>query len=228
MYQGHHHEVALTQDLLFGEFAWLYWLSMLMLAVPFGLLFGQFLLQRHHLPLIVLSGLLVNIAPIGKRILLVVPSQVRGTLLPYDPGTYSPTWVEYSIIVGLFALGTLLYMLFVKIFPIMEVAKEEIAALPAAPRAGPPAPAVPPGARVQRADMRTPLAVGMVVLGFALQAISYFFLAAPWGTPTSPLYSNPRLPPAPAIFILGVVLVFLAAVVYELLPEPPGQSTAQG
>ncbi|MDR5710231.1 MAG: hypothetical protein QN172_07050 [Armatimonadota bacterium] len=68
--------------------------------------------------------------------------------------------------------------------------------------------------------MRTAWAVLLVVAGFALQAVSYFFLAAPLGVPTGPVYSNPRVPFAPAVFILGVMLVFLAAVVYELLPEP--------
>lgn len=67
--------------------------------------------------------------------------------------------------------------------------------------------------------MRTTLAGLMVVVGFALQAVSYFLLAAPIGVPTSPTFSNPRLPFAPALFIMGVMLVFLAAVVYELLPE---------
>ena len=67
--------------------------------------------------------------------------------------------------------------------------------------------------------MRTTLTLLMVIAGFTLQAVSYFFLAAPWGVPTSPVYSNPRMPFAPVLFILGVMLVFLAAVVYELLPE---------
>lgn len=67
--------------------------------------------------------------------------------------------------------------------------------------------------------MRATLAMLMVVGGFALQAVSYFLLAAPWGIPTSPVYSNPRVPFTPGLFILGVMLVFLAAVVYELLPE---------
>ncbi|GMR09295.1 MAG: hypothetical protein BMS9Abin28_0113 [Anaerolineae bacterium] len=67
--------------------------------------------------------------------------------------------------------------------------------------------------------MRTTLVVLMIAAGFALQAVSYFLLAAPIGVPTSPVYSDPRLPFAPALFILGVMLVFLAAVVYELLPE---------
>ncbi|MFQ5854463.1 MAG: hypothetical protein ACE5LU_02300 [Anaerolineae bacterium] len=66
---------------------------------------------------------------------------------------------------------------------------------------------------------RTTLAILMVIGGFALQAVSYFLLAAPLGTPTSPYYSNPRVPFAPTLFIVGVMLVFIAAVVYELLPE---------
>lgn len=67
--------------------------------------------------------------------------------------------------------------------------------------------------------MRTVLTILMIIGGFALQAVSYFLLAAPLGIPTSPAFSNPRLPFAPTLFILGVMLVFLAAVVYELLPE---------
>jgi molybdopterin-containing oxidoreductase family membrane subunit len=69
----------------------------------------------------VFSGILVNLAAIGKRFLIVVPSQTHGTLMPYPTGTYSPSWVEYSIILGLFALGALLFILFMKVFPIMEI-----------------------------------------------------------------------------------------------------------
>jgi hypothetical protein len=69
---------------------------------------------------------------------------------------------------------------------------------------------------------RRTLAVLIVISGFALQAVSYLFLAAPLGISTSPVYSNPRLPFAPVLFIFGVMLVFLAAVVYELLPEREG------
>lgn len=121
LYTGHIHEVELFLALLTGPYAWLYWLSAACLLIPFFLLFGQFMLQRYSLSLLALSGLLVNVAAIGKRYLIVVPSQIYGTLLPYGKGAYAPTWVEYSIILGLFALGGLLYTTFVKVFPIMEV-----------------------------------------------------------------------------------------------------------
>ncbi len=67
--------------------------------------------------------------------------------------------------------------------------------------------------------MRIFLTLLMVVLGFALQFVSYFYLAAPLGVSSSPAYSDPRVPFAPLIFIIGVMLVFLAAVVYELIPD---------
>lgn len=120
-YQGLEHERHLLLTLLAGDYPWLYWSAVGGLVVVFLLLFAQFLTQRYSLGLLVFAGLIVNIAAVLKRILIVVPSQTHGTLLPYGPGFYSPTWVEYSIIAGLLALGTLLYILFTKIFPIIEL-----------------------------------------------------------------------------------------------------------
>jgi hypothetical protein len=58
---------------------------------------------------------------------------------------------------------------------------------------------------------------GAVILGLVLMAVSYFFLAAPWGA-SGVRNSNPRLQFAPAIFVVGVMLVFGSALLYELLP----------
>lgn len=62
-------------------------------------------------------------------------------------------------------------------------------------------------------------AILLVIVGIALAALSFLFLTAPLGTPTGPEFSNPRLQFSPLLFILGVMLVFIAPVVYELLPE---------
>ncbi len=67
--------------------------------------------------------------------------------------------------------------------------------------------------------MRRIITAAMILAGFALQATTYLLFATPIGPPESPIYSNPRVPFAPSLFIAGVMLVFLAAVVYELLPE---------
>lgn len=66
---------------------------------------------------------------------------------------------------------------------------------------------------------RRVITLSMVVAGFLLQVVAYLLLAAPIGSPADPRFSNPRMPFAPAVFIAGVMLVFLAAVAYELLPD---------
>lgn len=68
--------------------------------------------------------------------------------------------------------------------------------------------------------MRGMIALLLLLGGIGLAAVSYFALAAPLGPPIGPEYSNPRLLGAPALFILGIMLIFLSAVAYELIPEP--------
>ncbi len=59
----------------------------------------------------------------------------------------------------------------------------------------------------------------LTLLGGLALAIIGVSLSAPIGPPLSPEISNPRLEFAPAIFVLGVVLIFSSAVVYELTPD---------
>lgn len=125
-YAAPSHEARTSRAIFFGRYAGVYWISVAALLVAFLLQFRQFVRQRYELWRIILSGLLVNVAAVGKRLLIVVPSQTHGTLLPYPPGTYSPTWVEYGIILGLFGLGTLMYITFSKIFPIIELPEEGV------------------------------------------------------------------------------------------------------
>lgn len=120
-YAARLHEASVTSALISGPFAWIFWASVVLLAGSFLTLFLQFVSRRHSLALIVLSGIAVNLAAIGKRFLIVVPSQTHGNLLPYGTGSYSPTWVEYGVVAGIVALGILLFALFVKLFPIVEV-----------------------------------------------------------------------------------------------------------
>jgi len=55
-------------------------------------------------------------------------------------------------------------------------------------------------------------------VGVLLMVVSYFGLTAPWGA-SGEGNSQPRLQFSPALFILGVMLAFGSAVVYELLPD---------
>lgn len=203
-YQGPSHEVRVARAVLLGPYATVFWVSVASLVIPLVLLGLQFLTARYRIGLTVLAGLLVNVAAVGKRYLTVVPPQTHGQLLPYPTGQYAPSWVELAVVAGLLGLGALLYALFMRVFPLLDLPER-------APVAGVPAP---------RADARRRAwTLGLVGGGFALQAVSYFLLAAPLGLPTAETFSNPRVPFAPLLFVLGVVLVFLAAVVYELLPD---------
>ncbi len=65
--------------------------------------------------------------------------------------------------------------------------------------------------------MRNVVFVLTILIGLAL-AVAGFFLAAPIGPTVDPVYSNPRVLFAPAMFPLGVMIVFVSAVVYELFP----------
>jgi len=115
---------VVSNALFAGEFAWMYWLTFATLVIPFGLLAVQFIFKRYHLSWIVLSGIMVNVAATVKRYLIVVPSQTHGTLLPYGIGSYSPTWVEYAVVLGIFSFGVLMFVLFIKMFPIMNLPEE--------------------------------------------------------------------------------------------------------
>ncbi len=62
---------------------------------------------------------------------------------------------------------------------------------------------------------RTTLFIMTLLAGVAL-AVLGFFLSAPIGAPSGPVISSPRMDFAPLLFVLGVVLIFSSAVVYEL------------
>ena len=62
------------------------------------------------------------------------------------------------------------------------------------------------------------LAFGITILtGLALSVVG-FVLAAPIGPTSGPDISNPRFTGAPLLFVIGIVLIFLSPVVYELFP----------
>lgn len=126
-YAGSGHELRVTREILWGEYAWIFWTSVALLVLPLVMLVYQALTKRWHLGWLVASGLAVNLGAIGKRYLIAVPSQTHGTLLPYTEGSYSPSWVEYSVVLGLFALGALAIGTFMKVLPIVELEHEEVA-----------------------------------------------------------------------------------------------------
>ncbi len=67
--------------------------------------------------------------------------------------------------------------------------------------------------------MRGLLTILTVLAGLLLAIVSYLFMAAPLGIATDESFSNPRVPFAATGFVIGVALIFISAIVYEVLPE---------
>ena len=65
--------------------------------------------------------------------------------------------------------------------------------------------------------MRKTITLLMIVGGIALMLLGYLG-SAPWGA-SSVSNSDPRFAFAPAVFVVGVVLAFASALVYELMAD---------
>lgn len=116
-------------------------LDMLMGAGPFGLTWWAMIVGCFFVPAILLvipvvfpnkvsltrlvvACLLINVGMWLKRYLIIVPT----LMTPFIPAEaagldlhYNPTWVEWTITAGAFAVFLLLFTLFAKVFPIVSI-----------------------------------------------------------------------------------------------------------
>lgn len=114
-------ESRVTDAVISGPYAWIFWGMVGLLLLGLAILLVQALAKQYSVSLIAIAGLLLNVATIGKRYVTVVPSQTHGAILPYAPGFYAPSGVEYLVVLGVLSLGALLFLLFLKVFPITDV-----------------------------------------------------------------------------------------------------------
>ncbi len=105
-------------QLMVGPFAPLFWFYTLGGLVLPGLLI--LFPKTRTINGITLAALLVLVAMWIERYLIVVAG-FRVPLMPYDPATYLPTWVEWSILAGAFALFALIISVFAKLFPLVSI-----------------------------------------------------------------------------------------------------------
>lgn len=114
-------ERLLADALLRGPYAWIFWLGIFLLAFGLVLLVTQAALRRWSVGMLVIASVAISTSAVAERYLTIIPSQTHGMMLPYEPGSYFPTWVEFAVVAGLFALGALLIGLFMKVFPIVPL-----------------------------------------------------------------------------------------------------------
>jgi molybdopterin-containing oxidoreductase family membrane subunit len=77
---------------------------------------------RTHVPTLFVVSTLINIGMWFERYVIIITSLSR----EYDPaiwGVYTPSWAELSIFVGSFGFFAMLFLLFIKAFPVIAIAE---------------------------------------------------------------------------------------------------------
>jgi molybdopterin-containing oxidoreductase family membrane subunit len=180
-----------------GPFAPLFWITVACLLLAFAIPFVLYLRKRTSVRALVIASAAANIAAILKRYLIVVPSQTHGALTPIVAGKpYVPTLAEYGVVLGLFGIVAFAVLVFVRIFP-------------AVPSDHPSEDAPPRDLlRVGLTGLTVLTALGLIALGLA-DSFRLF----------SGRETDPRIPYSPLVFASGVIILFCAAIVYEVLPD---------
>ncbi|MBI4336379.1 MAG: polysulfide reductase NrfD [Chloroflexi bacterium] len=99
----------------YAPFFWLYTIGGMVLP---GLII-LFPKTRTFTGVLVAAGL-VLVGMWMERFIIVVAG-LRVPLMPYDPSWYVPTWVEWSIMAGAFAMFGLVIAVFSKLFPVISI-----------------------------------------------------------------------------------------------------------
>ena len=101
-----------------------YWFStwtMIVCNVVFPQLFW-FKRLRTHVPTLFVVSTFVNIGMWFERYVIIITSLGR----EYDPavwGVYTPTWAELTIFAGSFAFFAMLFLIFLKVFPVIAISE---------------------------------------------------------------------------------------------------------
>lgn len=108
----------LIHDEVAGNLAPFFWLQMTCNVLP--ILFLAFRKIRTNPARLLILALAINVGMYTERVLIVVGNLQRN-YLPFDWGSYRPTWVEISVVAMTFAGFILLYTLFSRIVPYVPV-----------------------------------------------------------------------------------------------------------
>jgi Ni/Fe-hydrogenase subunit HybB-like protein len=199
LYASPEHERLVFRDLLLGRFGAITWAAVIGgMLVPFAMLFFQGVNPRVcSISLTVVAALLINVGLWVTRALIVVPTFYH-PLLPWEVAPYTPTLVEWYMVIGSFFLFALLLLILVKLFPVLE--------LPEA-HEGVPSRRQAPMPRAKRVAVAGALAGGLLLVatGIALRGDPEFF--------------HP-----PAIWLSGIILLLGVPFLICVLPE---RSTAR-
>jgi molybdopterin-containing oxidoreductase family membrane subunit len=179
-----------------GAFAPLFWTAVAGFLLAFVLPFLLYVRGRTSMRVVAVAAAAANVGAVLKRFLLVVPSQTHGSLLPIGKArSYTPTWIEAGIVLGLCALVALVLLVFGSLFPLVPTHGRHAGESP--PERG--------HGRVVITALVALVAVAMIGVGLA-DSFRLFSRGE----------HDPMLPFSPVLFAGGVMLLFTSAVVYEV------------
>ena len=120
-YMGTSADLRVSNYYWFGPFAPMFWtMAIVGFAIPALILLQPLFGKRSFSPVLTFAAsILLNIALWVKRFTIVVPSLLNPPL--YPTGVYVPTPTEIGIMLGTFWMATLLYVAFIKLFPIIDL-----------------------------------------------------------------------------------------------------------
>lgn len=123
-YSGHIFDIEVFRYRAFGDYKALYWTMIFCNSVLPLSMFVKSL--RRNITFLFVASILVNIGMWLERFVIIVTSLARD-YNPYAWGTYRPTFVEVGITLGSFGLFFTLYLIFVKVLPVLSITelKEE-------------------------------------------------------------------------------------------------------
>ena len=117
-YSGVKPEQAYFWNRVFGEWWWAAWIMLICnMILPLSL-FSQ-KLRRNTAWLFILS-IFINLGMWFERFVIVIPS-LSHEFEPWQWGTYVPSWIDMSLLIGSFGWFFMWFLLFIKQLPIMAI-----------------------------------------------------------------------------------------------------------
>lgn len=123
-YSGNIFDIEVFRYRALGDYSFFYWIMIFCNSVLPLTMFVKRL--RRSIPFIFIVSIFVNIGMWFERFVIIVTTLARD-FDPYAWGTYRPTFVEIGITMGSFGLFFTLYLIFVKLLPVLSITelKEE-------------------------------------------------------------------------------------------------------
>ena len=109
-------------SLIWGQYATFFWVQLIGGLVIPAVLIG--LPRTRTITGYLVASLLVDVGMWIERFNIIVPTLALPQL-SYSWGSYTPTWVELSIVAGTFAGFTLVYLVFSRLFPVISIWETE-------------------------------------------------------------------------------------------------------